>query len=103
MKKNRLRITRGDGELVLARPHSPWLMTVAMFMAHSDDTGIVFVLLVYWTWSCDLQGRLAIDMDKWDDIVLDVNTTSTYIAYSCLEPMLSLTVTQSVFLPRRQG
>ena len=36
-------------------------------MALSDDTGIL-VLLVYWTWRCDLQGRFVIDMDKLDDI-----------------------------------
>ena len=35
----------------------------------SNDTGIV-VLLVYWTWRCDLQDRLGIDMEKLDGIVL---------------------------------
>ena len=30
MQKNRLWITRGDGELALARTHPTWLMTVAM-------------------------------------------------------------------------
>ena len=52
-------------------------------MALSDDTGIL-VLLVYWTWRCDLQGRLVIDMDTLDGIVLEVNTTFTDIAHSCL-------------------
>ena len=31
----------------------------------SDDTDI-FVLLVYWTWRCDLHDRLAVQMEKWD-------------------------------------
>ena len=31
----------------------------------SDDTDI-FVLFVYWTWRCDLQDRLAVQMEKWD-------------------------------------
>ena len=37
-KKNRLRITRGAGELVLAAPHSPWLMMVAMWLQSSVVT-----------------------------------------------------------------
>ena len=35
----------------------------------------IFVLLVYLTWRCDLQGRLAIQMEKRDGIVLEVNAT----------------------------
>ncbi len=69
-------------------------------MALSDDTGIL-VLLAYWTWRCDLQGRLVVDMDKLDDIVLEVNTTCTDIAHSCLEPMHSLTATQCPILSAR--
>ena len=37
-KKNRLRITRGAGDLVLAAPHSPWLMMVAMWLQSSVVT-----------------------------------------------------------------
>ncbi len=66
-------------------------------MALGDDTGIL-VLLVYWTWRCDLQGLLVIDMDKLDGIVLEVHTTCTDIAHSCLEPMHSLTATQCPIL-----
>ena len=69
-------------------------------MALSNDTGIL-VLLVYWTWRCDLQGRLVIDLDKLDGIVQEVNTTCTYIAHSCLEPMHSLTATQCPILSAR--
>ncbi len=69
-------------------------------MALNNDTGIL-VLLVYWTWRCDLQGRFVIDMDTLDDIVLEVNTTCTDIAHSCLEPMHSLTATQSPLLSAR--
>ena len=69
-------------------------------MALNNDTGII-VLLVYWTWRCDLQGRLVIDMDKLDGIVLEVNTTCTDIAHSCLEPMHSLTATQCPILSAR--
>ena len=69
-------------------------------MALSDDTGIL-VLLVYWTWRCDLQGCLVIDMNKLDGIVLEVNTTCTDIAHSCLEPIHSLTATQCPILSAR--
>ena len=44
----------------------------------SDDTEI-FVLLVYWTWRCDLQDRLAVQMEKWDGVVLDVNATCAHL------------------------
>ena len=40
-------------------------------------------------------------MDKLDGIVLEVNTTCTYIAHSCLEPMHSLTATQCPILSAR--
>ena len=40
----------------------------------SDDTDI-FVLLFYWTWRCDLQDRLTVQMEKWNGVVLDVNST----------------------------
>ena len=76
MQKNRLRITRGAGELVLARPQSPWLMMVVMLLGSSVKTcPDIFVLLVYWTWRCDLQDRFAIQMEKRDGIVLEVNVT----------------------------
>ena len=40
----------------------------------SDDSDI-FVLLVYWTWRYDLQVRVAVQMEKWDGVVLDINAT----------------------------
>ena len=58
-------------------------------------------MLVYWTWRCDLQGRLVTDMDKLDGIVLEVNTTCTDIAHSCLEHMYSLTATHDPILSSR--
>ena len=39
----------------------------------SDDSDI-FVLLVYWTWRYDLQGHVAVRLDKWDATVLDIAT-----------------------------
>ena len=69
-------------------------------MALSDDAGIL-VLLLYWPWRCDLQGRLVIDMDTLDGIILEVNTTCTDIAHSCLVPMHSLTATQCPILSAR--
>ena len=35
----------------------------------------IFVLLVYLTWRCGLQGRIAVQMEKRDGIVLEVNAT----------------------------
>ena len=40
----------------------------------SDDSDI-FVLLVYWAWRYDLQGHVAVQLDKWDGTVLDINAT----------------------------
>ena len=40
----------------------------------SGDSDI-FVLLVYWTWRYDLQGRVSVQMEKWDGVVLDINAT----------------------------
>ena len=40
---------------------------VAMVLGDDMD---IFVLLVYWALHCDLQGDLAIQMEKWDGIVL---------------------------------
>ena len=45
---------------------------VAMVLGDNMD---IFVLLVYWTWRCDLQGDLSIQMKMWDGIVLYVNAT----------------------------
>ena len=44
----------------------------------SDDTDI-FVLLVYWTWRCELHDRLAVQMEKWDGVILDVNATCAHL------------------------
>ena len=35
----------------------------------------IFVLLVYLTWRCGLQGRIAVQMEMGDGIVLEVNAT----------------------------
>ena len=68
-------------------------------MTLSNDTGIS-VLLVYWTWRYDLQGRLVIDMDKLDGIVLEVNPTCTDIVHSCLVPMHPPTATCPILSTR---
>ena len=34
-----------------------------------------FGLLVYLTWRYDLQVQVAVTMDKWDGVVLDINAT----------------------------
>ena len=70
----------------------------------SDDTDI-FVLLVYWTWRCGLQDRLAVQMEKWDGVVLDVNATcatwGATFAHSCLEHMQSPAATSCPTLSAR--
>ncbi len=71
-------------------------------MTLSNDTGIL-VLLVYWTWRCDLQGRLVIDMEKLDGIVLEVNTTCTYIARSQLFGAHAFTNCDTVSYPVVKG
>ena len=53
----------------------------------SDDTDI-FVLLVYWTWRCDLQDRLAVQMEKWDGVVLDVNATCAHMGSTVCSQLL---------------
>ena len=46
MQKTRLWITGGDGELGLTRTHSTRLMTVARFVALSNDTGILVLMVL---------------------------------------------------------
>ena len=48
----------------------------------------VFVLLVYWTWRCDLQDRLAVQMEKWDGVVLDVNATCANLGSTVCSKLL---------------
>ena len=48
----------------------------------------VFVLLVYWTWRCDLQDRLAVHMEKWDGVVLDVNATCANLGSTVCSKLL---------------
>ena len=88
MQNNRLTVTRcrraGVGSTTFTLAH----MTVAMLlhMVLGDDMDI-FVLLVYWALHCDLQGDLAIQMEKWDGIILKTmphaqNVGAPY-AHSC--------------------
>ena len=53
----------------------------------SDDTDI-FVLLVYWTWRCDLHDRLAVQMEKWDGVVIDVNATCAHLGSTVCSQLL---------------
>ena len=48
----------------------------------------VFVLLVYWTWRCDLQDRLAVQMEKWDGVVLDGNATCANLGSTVCSKLL---------------
>ena len=48
----------------------------------------IFVLLVYWTWRCDLQDRLAVQMEKWDGVVLDVNATCAHLGSTVCSQLL---------------
>ncbi len=53
----------------------------------SDDSDI-FVLLVYWTWRYDLQGRITVQMEKWDGVVLDINATCTNLGDAMCSQLL---------------
>ena len=53
----------------------------------SDDTDI-FVLLVYWTWRCNLKDRLAVQMAKGDGVVLDVNATCAHLGRTACSQLL---------------
>ena len=60
----------------MAASHPPWLMMVAMLLYSSVVTcPDIFVLLVYLTWRCGLQGRIAVQMEMRVGIVLEVNAT----------------------------
>ena len=51
-------------------------MMVAMLLYSSVVTcPDIFVLLIYLTWRCGLQGRIAVQMEMRDGIVLEVNAT----------------------------
>ena len=83
-------------------------ITIISYMLQSADDGChvvrvlsddmdIFVLLVFWTWRCNLKERIAVQMEKWDDVVLDVNATCVNLgapfAHSCLEHMQPPAVT----------
>ena len=66
--------------------HNEADITIISYMLQAADDGChvvrvlsyetdIFVLLVYWTWRCNLKDRLAVQMEKWDGVVLDVNAT----------------------------
>ena len=64
-------------------------MIVVMLLGFSVMTRTyVFVLLVYWTWRCDLQDRLAVQMEKWDGVVLDVNATCANLGSTVCSQLL---------------
>ncbi len=46
------------------------------------------MLLIYWTWRCDLQDRLAVQMEKWDGVVLDVNATCAHMGSTVCSQLL---------------
>ena len=48
----------------------------------------IFVLLVYWTWRCDLDDRLAVQMKKWDGVVLDGNATCAHLGSTVCSQLL---------------
>ena len=41
-----------------------------------------------WTWRCDLQDRLAVQMEKWDGVVLDVNATCAHLGSTVCSQLL---------------
>ena len=53
----------------------------------NDDTDI-FVLLVYWTWRCDLQDRITVQIEKWDGVVLDANAILAHLGSTQVEHVL---------------
>ena len=67
MQNNRLTVTRCRRAGVGSTTFTLAQMTVAMVLGDDMD---IFVLLVYWALHCDLQGDLAIQVEKWDGIVL---------------------------------
>lgn len=46
----------------------------------SDDNDI-FILLVYWAWKADVQS--AVQMEKWDGTILDINATVRVLGDNC--------------------
>ena len=90
MQNNRQMVTRsvlGAGErcwLHHIHPSADDGCHVAMVLGDDMD---IFVLLFYWALHCDLQGDLAIQMEKWDGIVLYMphaqNVGAPYV-HSCV-------------------
>ena len=48
----------------------------------TDDTD-VFVLLVYWVWKMQLHS--AVQMERWNGVVIDINATCLLLGYKCLQ------------------
>ena len=81
-------------------------MTVAMLLGFSVTTRTLFVLLVYSTWRCDLQYRLAVQMEKWDGVVLDVNATCAHLRSTVWSQLLgahAIIGCDIVFYPSGKG
>ena len=71
----------------------------------SDDTDI-FVLLVYWTWRYALQDRLAVHVEKWDGVVLEVNATCAHLGSTVCSQLLgahAITGCETVSYPFGKG
>ena len=47
----------------------------------TDDT-YVFVLLVYWVWKMQLHS--AVQMERWNGVVIDINATCLLLGSKCL-------------------
>ena len=46
------------------------------------------MLLVYWTWRCNLKDRLAVQMEKWDGVVQDGNATCANLGSTVCSQLL---------------
>ena len=53
----------------------------------TDDSDIS-VLLVFWIWRCGSQDKLVIQMEKWNGVVLDINSTCASLGQALYSQLL---------------
>ena len=46
------------------------------------------MLLVCWKWRCDPYDRLAVQMERWDGVVLDANATCAHLGSTVCSQLL---------------
>ena len=74
----------------------------SLILILTDDTD-VFVLLVYWVWKMHLHS--AVQVERWNGVVIDINTTCLLLGSKCLQlpGMHAISGCDTVLYPFNKG